>query len=115
MADATPGPVPISTPRPAASLPPMIQPALVPAPVPISAPAATATPQAVASAPPMTIAPPTNLLQTSIPGVDLDPDVDQAVIYDLRDKTMTETFTLKQDNAKATSAYAWTMRSHAFE
>ena len=51
----------------------------------------------------------------SIPNVELDPDIDQAVIYELRDKTMTEVFTLKQDNAKATSAYTWTMRSHAFE
>jgi hypothetical protein len=109
MADATADPDPISTPRKLAPIQP------TPAPVPTPAPIVVPTPQAVASTAPMTIAQPASLPRTSIPGVDLDPDVDQAIIYELRDKTMTEVFTLRQDNAKATSAYTWTMRSHAFE
>jgi hypothetical protein len=121
MIDAVPNPVPISTPRLVAPLPSMAQHALalapvpVPVPVPTPAPVVVAARQAMASVAQMTVAPPAPLPQTSIPHVDLDPDVDQAIIYELRDKTMTEIFTLKQDNAKATSTYAWTMRSHAFE
>jgi len=114
MVDAAPDPVPISTPGPVASLSSVIQPALASVPVPIPAPA-VATPQAMASAAPVTVAPSASLPQSSSLNVDLDPDVDQAIIYELRDKTMTEAFTLKQDNTKATSAYMWTMRSHAFE
>lgn len=115
MVDATSDPVPISTPDPVASLPSMIQPPLASVPVPIPAPVTGAIQQAMASAAPTTVAPAVSLPQTSSLSVDLDPDVDQAIIYELCDKTMTEGFTLKQDNAKATSAYMWTMRSHAFE
>lgn len=110
MADATPGP--ISTPKPAVPIPSVVQSALTPVSVPIPAPVAVATPQAMAPAAPT---PSTSLPQSPFPNMNLDPDVDQAIIYELRDKTMTEIFTLKQDNAKATSAYTWTMRSHAFE
>jgi len=119
MADATPGPVPTSTPKPVAPLPSAIPPALAPVPVPIPATVAVAVPQAMVSAAAMTVDPPAPapapLPPNSITNVDLDPDVDQAIIYELRDKTMTEVFTLKQDNPKATSSYTWTMRSHAFE
>lgn len=110
MADATPGPIP--PPKPAVPPSSVVQSALTPVPVPIPVPVTVATPQGSASAAPT---PSTYLQQSSIPNVNLDPDVDQAIIYELRDKTMTEIFTLKQDNAKATSAYTWTMRSHAFE
>ena len=114
MADATPGHVPISMPR-LVSL--VVKSALPSVPVPIPAPLTVATPQNMASAAALTVAPPApaRLPQNPTPNVELDPDVDQAIIYELRDKTMTEVFTLKQDNAKATSAYTWTMRSHAFE
>jgi len=108
MADATLGPVPISAPKLVAPPPFMVQPALAPVPAPVAL-------QAMTSAAPMTKAPSASLPQSSTPNVDLDLDVDQAVINELRDKTVTEVFTLKQDNAKATSAYMWTMRSHAFE
>ena len=119
MVDGTPGPVPTSTPRPVHPVPSVINSAPVSVPAPIAAPQAVVTPPAMASTGAMAIDPsapaPAPLPQNSIPNVDLDPDVDQAIIYELRDKTMTEVFTLKQDNAKATSAYTWTMRSHAFE
>jgi hypothetical protein len=119
MADATPDAVPISTPKLVPPVPPVVKSALTPVPVPIPAPPAVVTPQAMTSATTMTVAPPAPapapLPQLSIPNVDLDLDVDQAIIYELRDKTMTEVFTLKQDNARATGAYTWTMRSHAFE
>ena len=114
MVDA-PNPVPIYTPKPVAHLPSVIQPALASVPVPITAPVMVTTPQAMTSANLTTIPPSASLSQTSRHDVDLDPDVDQAIIYELRDKTMTDVFTLQQDNAKATSAYMWTMRSHAFE
>ena len=119
MTDGTLGPASISTPKPTAPVPSVIKPALASVPVPIPTPLAVATPQAMASAAVMAVAPsapaPAPAPPNSIPKVDLDPDVDQAIIYELRDKTMTEVFTLKQGNAKATSAYTWTMRSHAFE
>lgn len=114
MVDATPGPPPISMPQ---SVSLVVKSAITSVPVPIPAPLAVATPQNMAPAAALTVAPPApaRLPRNSIPNVELDPGVDQAIIYELRDKTMTEVFTLKQDNAKATSAYTWTMRSHAFE
>jgi len=121
MADATPDPVPTSTPKLVPRVPLLVKSALTSVPVPTPVPLAVATPQAMAPAAAMTIDPPASapapapLPQISIPTVELDLDVDQAIIYELRDKTMTEVFTLKQDNARATSAYTWTMRSHAFE
>lgn len=121
MVDGTPGSVSTSTPKPMAPVSSVINSALASVPVPIPAPQAVATPQAMPSTAAIAIDPttpapaPAPPPPNSIPNVELDPDIDQAVIYELRDKTMTEVFTLKQDNAKATSAYTWTMRSHAFE
>ena len=123
MVDGTPGPASISTLKPMAPVPFVIKSALASVPAPIPTPLAVATPQAMASAAAVTVDPSALALApappppNSIPNMDLDldPDVDQAIIYELRDKTMTEVFTLKQGNAKATSAYTWTMRSHAFE
>ena len=117
MVDGTPGSGPTSTPKPVAPVPSVTTSSLVSVPVPIPAPHAVATPQAMASTAAMPVDP-SAPAPTPAPlptNVDLDRDVDQAIIYELRDKTMTEVFTLKQDNAKATSAYTWTMRSHAFE